>query len=156
METLFAAVNLAILPFWLLMIFAPRWKLARRVMASPLSIAWMPVLYTGLVIPRVDMLLPLLTSPLALEPVAMLLGSPDGAVIGWIHILAFDLFVGRWVYLDAQTRQTAWRVSSPILILTLLFGPMGLLAYLLVRPADQVGGVVDEKRVRPPDGPSAL
>ena len=50
-----------------------------------------------------------------------------------MHFLAFDLFVGRWAYLDSRQRGiTAWLVS-PILLLILMVGPLGLLLYLIVR-----------------------
>jgi hypothetical protein len=62
-----------------------------------------------------------------------MLGSPEGATIAWVHFLAFDLFVGRWIYLDARNRELPWWATSPLLFLTLMLGPIGLLAYLLVR-----------------------
>jgi hypothetical protein len=62
-----------------------------------------------------------------------MLGSPEGATVAWVHFLAFDLFVGRWIYLDARTRELPWWATSPLLFLTLMLGPIGLLAYLLVR-----------------------
>ncbi|MCB0074886.1 MAG: DUF4281 domain-containing protein, partial [Caldilineaceae bacterium] len=52
---------------------------------------------------------------------------------GWVHFLAFDLFVGRWVYLDSRARGiTAWLVS-PILFVVLMLGPLGFLLYMAVR-----------------------
>ena len=38
------------------------------------------------------------------DGVAALLGTPVGAAAGWAHFIAFDLFVGRWMYLDARER----------------------------------------------------
>jgi hypothetical protein len=65
--------------------------------------------------------------------IAALLGTPEGATIGWVHFLAFDLFVGRWAYLDSRNHGfTAWLVS-PILFLVFMFGPLGLLLYLGLR-----------------------
>ncbi len=52
---------------------------------------------------------------------------------GWIHYLAFDLFVGGWVARDAADRALPWWLLPPCLILCFLFGPTGLLAYMLVR-----------------------
>ena len=42
--------------------------------------------------------------------------------VGWAHFIAMDLFVGRWVYLDAQ-KNKVFAVHS--LLLTLFFGPTG-------------------------------
>jgi hypothetical protein len=67
-----------------------------------------------------------------------LLGTPTGTTLAWAHFVAFDLFVGRWIYLDSRSRSySAWGVS-PILVLTLLIGPVGLLMYLGARSV--IGG----------------
>lgn len=70
----------------------------------------------------------------SLDRIAELLGRPEVALVAWVHFLAFDLFVGRWIYLDARERGVPWWVSSPVLFLTLMFGPLGLLSYLIARP----------------------
>jgi hypothetical protein len=63
------------------------------------------------------------------------LGQPTGATIAWAHFLAFDLFVGRWAYLDSREKGiTAW-VASPLLFFILMVGPLGFLLYLLGRTA---------------------
>jgi len=77
-------------------------------------------------------LLPQLANP-QLDTIAAALGTPAGATTAWVHFLAFDLFVGRWVYLDSRVRRiTAWLVS-PVLLLVFMLGPLGLLVYLIVR-----------------------
>jgi Domain of unknown function (DUF4281) len=52
---------------------------------------------------------------------------------GWIHYLAFDLFVGSWEMRDAQQHRIPQWAMIPCLILTSLVGPLGLLSYTLVR-----------------------
>jgi hypothetical protein len=56
---------------------------------------------------------------------------------GWIHYLAFDLFVGSWISRDARRHGLAHGWVLPLLLLTFLFGPAGWLAYLGVRAARQ-------------------
>ena len=56
-----------------------------------------------------------------------------GVVIGWIHYLAFDLFIGLWIATDADNKHVHRLWQVPILILTLLAGPVGLLIWLIVR-----------------------
>ena len=68
-----------------------------------------------------------------LDGVAALLGSPEGAAIAWVHFLAFDLFVGRWIYLDSRERRLGALLMGPILFLGLMLGPLGFLSYLLLR-----------------------
>src|SRR5262245_32654239 len=108
METLFKLSSLTVLPFWALMIFLPRWAATKRLMSSPLVCAAPAALYAALVIPRFVEVWPAVSSP-ELSGVAALLGSPVGATVGWLHFLAFDLFVGRWIYLDGRERDaSAW------------------------------------------------
>ncbi len=132
MESLFSASGLLVMPLWILMIFAPHWSVTKVVMRSPLVALPAALLYAGLVGPRLLELLPALARP-ELGPIAALLGTPAGATIAWVHFLAFDLFVGRWVYLDARERGlSAWLVS-PVLALVLMVGPLGLALYLGLR-----------------------
>jgi hypothetical protein len=131
-DQLFQLSNLLVMPFWLLMILLPFWSWTKRIVSSPWIAAPAAVLYASLVLPQIGGLLAELANP-QLASIAALLGSPAGATIGWVHFLAFDLFVGRWVYLDSRERGlTAWLVS-PILLVVLMFGPLGLLFYLVVR-----------------------
>jgi len=54
---------------------------------------------------------------------------------GWLHYLAFDLFVGSWEVRTARAEGIPHLLVLPCLALTFLFGPMGLLAFLIVRAA---------------------
>lgn len=132
-DQLFQLSNLLVMPFWLLMIVFPFWYWTKRIVSSPWIAAPAALLYAALVLPQIGGLLADLANP-QLAQIAALLGTPAGATIGWVHFLAFDLFVGRWVYLDSRERTiSAWLVS-PILFFVLMFGPLGLLLYLIVRP----------------------
>jgi hypothetical protein len=134
METLFKLSSLVVLPFWALMIFLPRWTATKRLMSSPLVCAAPAALYTAMVIPRFAEVWRAVSSP-EISGIAALLGSPVGATVGWLHFLAFDLFVGRWIYLDGRERGVPAWVMAPVLFLTLMLGPCGFLLYLIVRHA---------------------
>jgi Domain of unknown function (DUF4281) len=130
--TLFQLANLYIMPFWLLMIFLPHWSWTKRIIGSLWWIVPLALAYALLVLPQAGSLFADLANP-TMEGIARLLGNPAAAAIGWIHFLAFDLFVGRWIYLDSRERQiSAWLVS-PAIFFTLMFGPFGFLLYMLVR-----------------------
>jgi hypothetical protein len=132
MQRLFELANLAVLPFWALMVLLPRARVTQALMRSPVAPALLALLYAVLVLPRVPALLPLLAQP-ELGAIAALLGTAEGATIGWVHFLAFDLFVGRWAYLDSRERGLSPWAVGPVLLLVLMFGPLGLLAYLALR-----------------------
>jgi hypothetical protein len=69
----------------------------------------------------------------ALKGVMALFDSPGGATLGWIHYLAFDLFTGMWIARDADQKGFSRIAQFPFLLLTLLVGPVGLFAWLIVR-----------------------
>ena len=131
-QLLFALAFPLAAPFWALMILAPGWSVTRRVVSSPLIVVPPLLVYAAAVLPGLTVFLPAVTSPTA-AGVAALLGSPVGAAAGWAHFIGFDLFVGRWCYLDARERGLPALVMAPLLVLTILLGPLGLLTYLIVR-----------------------
>src|SRR5229473_2570014 len=126
MGLLFRLSNVLVLPVWALMILLPRWRWTTRIMRSPLVSAAPAVLYAALVLPRLGEIWPAVTRP-TLGGIAVLLGSPAGATVAWVHFLAFDLFVGRWIYLDSHERRISAWVMAPVLFLTLMLGPGGFL-----------------------------
>ncbi len=132
MERLFALSGLLVLPFWFLMIVLPRWRVTTKIIASPFIAAGPILLYAALVLPAIGEILPVVAQP-RLDSVSTLLGQPLGTTAGWAHFLAFDLFVGRFIYLDARQRRLSALMISPLLLATLLLGPLGLGGYLLLR-----------------------
>lgn len=69
----------------------------------------------------------------SLAGVMALFSGPAAMLLGWIHYLAFDLFVGMWIARDADQKGFGRLVQFPILFLTLMAGPVGLLIWLVVR-----------------------
>ena len=65
----------------------------------------------------------------SLAEVRALFASDGLLAAGWIHYLAFDLFVGTWIARDAASRGVRHLWVLPCLLLTFLFGPAGLLTY---------------------------
>jgi hypothetical protein len=134
METIFQISSIMMGPFWLLMILAPHWHWTRRIVGSLWSVVPPALLYTILIIPVIPATLPLLANP-TLDQFLPVFSTPEGVTLGWIHFITSDYFVGRWAYLDSRARRlTAWLVS-PVILIILLFGPLGLLLYLGVRAA---------------------
>ena len=60
-------------------------------------------------------------------------GQPGVMLVGWVHYLAFDLWTGAWEAEEAGRRGVPHALLVPCLLLTFLVGPVGLLAFLLVR-----------------------
>ncbi|MBC8160694.1 MAG: DUF4281 domain-containing protein [Roseiflexaceae bacterium] len=132
LEEIFACSGLLVLPFWILMAFLPHWRWTKRIIGSPLISLPAALLYAGLVLPQLGAIWSAVSSP-ELGAIATLLGSPAGATIAWVHFLAFDLFVGRWVYLDSRARGVSALLMAPVLLLVLMLGPIGFALYLGLR-----------------------
>ena len=69
----------------------------------------------------------------SIEGLRALFMSNGGIVLGWTHYLAFDLFVGLWIARDADSKRFSRLAQLPVLFLTLMAGPIGLLVWLVVR-----------------------
>jgi Domain of unknown function (DUF4281) len=64
-----------------------------------------------------------------LAGILQLFQNPRAVLAGWVHFLAFDLMVALWIRSDAASHNIAHGWLVPIYLLTLMFGPAGLLAY---------------------------
>lgn len=107
--------------------------------ASPPSRRWAPAVwaFTGRVLP---LLLALAYGALlvahrgpggfgSLAQVRQLFDQPGLLAAGWLHYLAFDLFVGTWIARRAGALGIPHVLVLPCLLLTFLFGPLGLLCF---------------------------
>ena len=70
----------------------------------------------------------------SIAKVRALFANDSALAAGWLHYLAFDLFVGAWIAREGTGRVPAL-LLVPCLALTFLFGPAGLLLYLVLRLA---------------------
>ena len=69
----------------------------------------------------------------SLAAVQRLFAVPELLLAGWLHYLAFDLFVGAWIADRAGVLGLPHGLVLPLLLLTFMFGPAGLLAFALVQ-----------------------
>ena len=136
---LFTATNLLAIAGWLLLVAGPR-KPAVHSLIMYCGVAVLCLTYT--------VVFALFLSG-AVDPVRMagagqpgfgsiagvraLFASDGGVVIGWTHYLAFDLFTGLWIAADADNKQFGRAFQLPFLFATFMAGPVGLLAWLIVR-----------------------
>ena len=128
---IFQVVNLLPMPIWLLWMAAPTSQASRTVARSvwPWAILAMAYLvFIAVAVRESGGLDPRAFG--SLEGVMRLFDSRWATLAGWTHYLCFDLFVARWIMNDAPD---AGYWLTPILFLTLMFGPVGLLLYLAVR-----------------------
>lgn len=130
-DNLFLVFNAGVLPFWLLLIVLPRSRITVALVHSSLAPLLLGVAYVVF-----------LATALAagtdggfgsLQGVMTAFSVPVAMLGAWIHYLVFDLFVGAWEVRDAQRHGISQWVMVLVLLFTLMFGPAGLLLYLLIR-----------------------
>ena len=69
----------------------------------------------------------------SLAGIGALFTDPRALLLGWVHYLAFDLWVASWeVEEGRRIGLTHWLVG-PCVFLTIMLGPLGLLLFLAIR-----------------------
>ncbi len=128
-DVMFRVAGNLVLPCWLLLLIAPRWRWTHRVVTFiwPLLIATIYVYLLAWHKP------PPGSGFSSLPQVAALFSSPYALLAGWIHYLAFDLFIGAWETRDGLRLDISRWILLPCQVLTFLFGPAGLALYLLIK-----------------------
>jgi hypothetical protein len=136
-ETIFSIANGTAILSWVLLAVAPRWRGTRI------------AVHAGTI--------PLLFSAAYLVLIVMFFGSAEGGfsslggvmklfanewmlLAGWIHYLAFDLFVGAWEVRDSARHGVSHWLVVPCLFFTFMFGPIGFLLYMAIRSVLGRGG----------------
>jgi hypothetical protein len=128
-DQLFSMLNLITLASWVPLLFLPRprWASTHVPIVVPSLLAIVYIVLVAISLPGSD------GGFSSLAGVSALFADRWALLAGWTHYLAFDLFIGGWEVRDAQSRGVPHLIVVPALILTFLFGPAGLLFYLMVR-----------------------
>ena len=128
-EGVFSACNLLAMAGWILLLAVPRQKAAMIAAgtAIPLTLA---AIYLALFLLHVRESSGGFSS---LAAVAQLFENRWLLLAGWVHYLAFDLFIGAWETRDAIARRVPRLLLAPCLVMTFMLGPIGLLCYHVVR-----------------------
>lgn len=131
-ESIFSAANIFALGGWIALLVAPRtplvtWHLAG--LAIPALLAGLYAVLLALHAPGAE------GGFSSLAGVAALFRTEGVLLAGWVHYLAFDLFVGAWICRrGAAEEMNPWLVRL-CLPPTFLAGPVGLLLFLGLRAA---------------------
>lgn len=139
---MFKLLNYGVLPFWALLILIPLWKVTDFLVHSVLVPLLLGVVYAWLLASAIygTPAVPEGAGFSSLEGVMKLFSNERALVAGWAHYLVFDFFIGAWEARDAQRVGLNHFILIPCLLLTLLVGPIGLLAYLIARGMAGRGG----------------
>ncbi|MCK7623093.1 ABA4-like family protein [Streptomyces sp. RS10V-4] len=133
-HTLFTLAFTLAAPFWALLILAPGRRLTDRIAASPLPMVPVIGVYLALAVPVFPQLWAAVSRPdLAGFQELLALGGGAGAI--WAQLIAWDLFLGQWMYREARALGIHPLVMAPLLVLTILLSPISVLLFLALRGA---------------------
>ena len=130
-NTVFLICNYGVLPAWLLLAFVPHHALTQKIVHQ----VWIPCLL------GIFYIWAFVSGPPppegggfeSLAALSLLFQNPTTLLAGWIHYIAFDLFVGAWQVRDAKRQGINHWLVVPCLLATLMAGPIGLLLYSVLR-----------------------
>ena len=127
---LFKIASALVLPGWLLLIIFPRWQWTDKIITGVI-VALLAAAYIYCI---AQVFTPgTMKSFGTLEGVMKLFTNETAVLAGWIHYLAFDLMTGLFETKNAQKHNIHHLLVIPCLFLTFMFGPAGLLLYLIIR-----------------------
>ena len=132
LETIFSLCSGLAMIGWLGLVVVPKSEVTRHLYPSVVTPVMLGLVYTYLMV-SFQGEAPAEGGFGTLEAVKALFGVDALLLAGWIHYLAFDLFVGAWIVRDSQTHQINHFLILPCLFFTLMAGPLGLMLYLGLR-----------------------
>lgn len=134
-EQTFELCNLAALVSWLALILAPRVRFVKEAIRWG-TISALSALYAVLIAVfffRVEG-----GGFTSLSAFQTLFSDRHVALAGFVHYLAFDLFVGLWIAERADAVGVNRFIQAPVLVVTFVFGPLGFLLFQAIRGLSSV------------------
>lgn len=131
-EFVFSVCGNLVLPGWLLLLLLPKWKWTLSLITTVIIPFSLGLVYVGLFVSQAGAI-PVGAGFGSVEQVGAAFSNPYILTAGWIHYLAFDLFVGAWEVRDSQRIGLSHWWLLPCLPLTFMLGPTGLALYLVIR-----------------------
>lgn len=132
MNQLFSICSSFAMVGWALLIFAPRWRWTGRLVLSGFWSVLLSVVYLVLIVrfmPGAD------GGFGSIAEVRAFFGRDALLTAGWVHYLAFDLLVGALETRHARETNMPHVLLVPILVLTFLLGPIGLILFFGLKSA---------------------
>ena len=134
LEQIFSLCSSLAMLGWLGLVFAPRWHITRDWLAPVIAPLIIGIVYIWLMANNFASA-PADSGFSSLAQVTALFSVPELVLAGWIHYLAFDLFVGAWEVRDAQKKEIHHLLVIPCLFVTFMAGPAGLVLYWVLKAA---------------------
>ena len=135
-ENIYLWANFGVLPFWLMLILIPNYKITKIFTNSiilPLIIAsaYVYVFYQTILLD--EPISDIFEIYLSLENLYILFSSESFLLVFWLHFIALNLFLGSWISRDGVKYNMPRKIVFVPLILVYFTGPLGLVLYWIVR-----------------------
>jgi len=134
-ENIYLVANWGVIPFWLLLIFAPNQGLTNFLAQSiivPLLLAT-GYSYLSYNLYLENNMFDGFELYSGLDGLYSMFANEILLLIFWLHFLAISLFVGAWIVRDSRRYLIPKIITIPSLILTYFSGPLGLVIYWFIR-----------------------
>ena len=134
-ENIYLVANWGVIPFWLLLIFAPNHSLTNFFVQSiivPLLLA-VGYIYLSYNLYLENNIFDGFELYGGLDGLYSMFANESLLLIFWLHFLAISLFVGSWIIRDSKRYFVPKIITIPSLILTYFTGPVGILVYWFFR-----------------------
>ena len=129
-SSIFSFGNSFVLIGWILLVFLPDWKYTQVLILNGV-VVFFSILYSYLIGRDIGSFDPNSFSTLA--NVKALFQNGDAVAAGWLHYLAFDLFVGAYIVRESKKVGTSRWIYTLILPFAFMFGPVGYLIYFIAK-----------------------
>ena len=129
-ELIFSVAGQAAMAGWLILIFLPRRIKPLFMIPQCLIPFGLGLLYGGLVLSN---FFSGEGGYGSLADVRTLFENDYMLLAGWVHYLAFDLFIGAWIAREADLIGMSRLIQPVLLLATFMFGPVGLVLFLIMR-----------------------
>ena len=115
---------------WILLVFLPDWKYTQVLILNGV-VVFFSILNSYLIGRDIGSFDPNSFSTLA--NVKILFQNDDAVAAGWLHYLAFDLFVGAYIVRESKKLGISRWIYTLILPFAFMFGPVGYLIYFIAK-----------------------
>ena len=134
-QNVYLFANWGVIPFWILLIFLPNHALTNifvhsiiipLILALAYSFFAYNIFLEGNILDSFELYQ-------GLDGLYSMFANEIFLLIFWLHFLALSLFLGSWISRDSLKYNIPKFLTAIFLILTYFTGPVGLLAFWLVR-----------------------
>ena len=135
-ENMYLWTNIAILPFWLMIIIIPNSKFTQFFVNSVILPLILSTLYVYVIYQAILMqeeVFDIFKLYFSLDNLYTIFATESFLLIFWLHFITLNIFIGSWVSRDGFKYNIPRGMIFIPLILVYFSGPVGLVLYWLIR-----------------------